>query len=1036
MDETSRGGITVTPGLLNVVGRSRMSDRACSACGFGFPIYTGRYPGKCPKCGGAVTRAVNESGTVRAAMAVHRQFPEILLPRLVPWVDDVEHGRTPGDAPPQVVRAIEKAVAQFVAETESLPVVAVSRVPRLQALIEAGDERDARDASSSCVRALPFSAVETVGGQDAVKNLRLFLEGPVDVGEPFERYFRLESPTEPVLVFEFDTKAESLVIFATERPESVLGFDPRADLIAEPLAESLWSLAPHVVQARLADLLSAMGHYVDWRPFADVCVKHFDTVAPSGAKMDRKAWVSLLSGAFDRVAQAHIAAKVAVQIEHSYMRPWGGGTVPTAADLHEEIITPPNSLGIPRAEMPQIDDDQMPAFLDWVRERGIAVIPTPATARLLLPTQGELDTDKVDKFKSAPRDVLTKRVVTSKDDRILDGHHRWAALIELDPDANLETIQVQLPITELLALAREFAGARFRKAEESVIEGEMPRPDEVMALVLKKLHAIMPTRKFTSAGTGVSFASWSGRFDGDDGSRVVVRVQRLGRWHVTIDLEPPVAPGATRALPSVTIRRYEGDTVQGALTESATDEGVLPGRPSNPADISFDPRCFIKVGTHTEFVVAPAQGSAGYPKRFSSEAEAENYAARFGRVVHREEVPTMRRVSWTCPREESMPVAKLAEDGFSPGTLEQTSESPGGKIMGPGGARGPTAGQGATRAHGGYRFEIGQARKTKVRRDVARSIQNRMNARRGLATRIAAAKKWHRSSQGRSYHRDLGRFNRRLEALEKIERTLAEDWTYNEVPRTADDVFDGILQKLIAIEATDVLQDVNFTDEGSVYLYFDPSLAEREVQEILLAVQQAQGADGARVVAMPKEDLDDQRLNLGIAGADEEPADWWVIFIPSAKGDAEGPDGAYLGASVPYQGAPAPAATMAVMGADPVANILKSLDIPKLLQLGEHTHSGLCCGAAESLAPTAAGPVFLFWAANEDRTPELRGIASAIGELPTLREAAARGVGTLFVVRAPGADEARAIVNSGRLTAAGPGVWTSLNDPTVIVKGR
>lgn len=59
---------------------------------------------------------------------------------------------------------------------------------------------------------------------------------------------------------------------------------------------------------------------------------------------------------------------------------------------------------------------------------------------------------------------------------------------------------------------------------------------------------------------------------------------------------------------------------------------------------------------------------------------------------------------------------------------------------------------------GGFRFRVGGG-KHRPRKDIRRSIQSKRNARRGLAKRIRAVKKFHKSPQGQRLHRALGRFN-------------------------------------------------------------------------------------------------------------------------------------------------------------------------------------------------------------------------------------------------------------------------------------
>jgi hypothetical protein len=74
---------------------------------------------------------------------------------------------------------------------------------------------------------------------------------------------------------------------------------------------------------------------------------------------------------------------------------------------------------------------------------------------------------------------------------------------------------------------------------------------------------------------------------------------------------------------------------------------VGPGpKPKDPREISFDPRCFVEVGTQTEYVVAPLRGSTSYPARLTDRRAAEALAKRTGRTMREESVPIRKRISW------------------------------------------------------------------------------------------------------------------------------------------------------------------------------------------------------------------------------------------------------------------------------------------------------------------------------------------------------------------------------------------------------
>lgn len=115
--------------------------------------------------------------------------------------------------------------------------------------------------------------------------------------------------------------------------------------------------------------------------------------------------------------------------------------------------------------------------------------------------------------------------------------------------------------------------------------------------------------------------------------------------------------------------------LRAALTEvavdlrAALDDSVLPNRPSNPRDISFDRACFKQTGTKKTWTVGSM--APNYPKKFDSESEAKRWAKKVGREAVMSIEPVMTRVSWTCPPKES--VAEEAPGPTKPGApLKQT----------------------------------------------------------------------------------------------------------------------------------------------------------------------------------------------------------------------------------------------------------------------------------------------------------------------------------------------------------------------------
>jgi len=78
--------------------------------------------------------------------------------------------------------------------------------------------------------------------------------------------------------------------------------------------------------------------------------------------------------------------------------------------------------------------------------------------------------------------------------------------------------------------------------------------------------------------------------------------------------------------------------------EIALEVGPGP-RPANPSEISFDPRCFAKVGERTEYAVGQSALHSG-PRVFTDRAKAEAWAKRVDRAVAEYTVLIRKRIKW------------------------------------------------------------------------------------------------------------------------------------------------------------------------------------------------------------------------------------------------------------------------------------------------------------------------------------------------------------------------------------------------------
>ena len=143
-----------------------------------------------------------------------------------------------------------------------------------------------------------------------------------------------------------------------------------------------------------------------------------------------------------------------------------------------------DNIGIERAEMPQLSGQPRPgspadslpkndrgevnigeAFTDRLSEMGVDVSDRTVPAASLRASQKELVGANVAWMMNNGEKIgLSEgRIFVSSDGYVIDGHHRWAALVSLDArdgglgDVPINVQQIGMPISQVLQFANEFA---------------------------------------------------------------------------------------------------------------------------------------------------------------------------------------------------------------------------------------------------------------------------------------------------------------------------------------------------------------------------------------------------------------------------------------------------------------------------------------------------------------------------------------------------------------------------------------------------
>lgn len=117
------------------------------------------------------------------------------------------------------------------------------------------------------------------------------------------------------------------------------------------------------------------------------------------------------------------------------------------------------TLGIPRAEMPQIPTGNHGGLVKHLNAQGIAHETTTVDAAQLKPTQAEYSPSKVEAAKSATSD---RAVIVSNDGHIIDGHHQAVAAAE--EGKQVKAIVLDAPVEQALAAVKASPSANTEAA--------------------------------------------------------------------------------------------------------------------------------------------------------------------------------------------------------------------------------------------------------------------------------------------------------------------------------------------------------------------------------------------------------------------------------------------------------------------------------------------------------------------------------------------------------------------------------------------
>jgi N12 class adenine-specific DNA methylase len=159
-----------------------------------------------------------------------------------------------------------------------------------------------------------------------------------------------------------------------------------------------------------------------------------------------------------------------------------------AAAGQEWVVFPPETgtLGIPRAEMPQVKGEHRGALISFLKGQGISYTTHDVPADDIKPTQAEFSIKKAARWGEV-REGADRSVLVSSDGYILDGHHQWVAALAAGD--SVQAIQFDAPINELLFSVHQFPSAQ--RSDGIASDGKRAQAREDFKEAMADLGAIL-----------------------------------------------------------------------------------------------------------------------------------------------------------------------------------------------------------------------------------------------------------------------------------------------------------------------------------------------------------------------------------------------------------------------------------------------------------------------------------------------------------------------------------------------------------------
>jgi hypothetical protein len=152
-----------------------------------------------------------------------------------------------------------------------------------------------------------------------------------------------------------------------------------------------------------------------------------------------------------------------------------------------DVIDLDYGLKLSRTELPQIKSTDVEEFMEWLEMSDIAVEEDPEfDPKELTPIQKEINLDKVAGMvanKGLKALANDKPVMISGDNYLIDGHHRWYALIDSDYPT-VSVVRIGLGVHELIDIIKGWEKTSYRDITDTTAEAKLA--EQVMNYIIKE----------------------------------------------------------------------------------------------------------------------------------------------------------------------------------------------------------------------------------------------------------------------------------------------------------------------------------------------------------------------------------------------------------------------------------------------------------------------------------------------------------------------------------------------------------------------